>query len=101
MQKFSLVYCQSENSATSQTWKILPNMVFPPILGWGGGGGVNGGVLSMRMQGYPGLFFCLPGFSPYMGREERRVQVFDYLLVGTSLTVQMSSIFGFVFPEHK
>ena len=28
---------------------------------------------------YPGLFFRPPGFSPYMGREERRVQ-------GTGLT---------------
>ena len=27
---------------------------------------------------YPGLFFCPPGFSPYMGREERRVQGLDY-----------------------
>ena len=26
---------------------------------------------------YPGLFFCPPGFSPYMGREERRVQGLD------------------------
>ena len=28
---------------------------------------------------YPGLFFRPPGFSPYMGREERRVQELDYL----------------------
>ena len=27
---------------------------------------------------YPGLFFHPPGFSPYMGREERRVQGVDY-----------------------
>ena len=26
---------------------------------------------------YPGLFFPTPGFSPYMGREERRVQGLD------------------------
>ena len=26
---------------------------------------------------YPGLFFRLPGFSPYKGREERRVQGLD------------------------
>ena len=43
-QKLLLVYYHSENRATSQIWKILPNMVFPPI--WG----KNGGVLSMRMQ---------------------------------------------------
>ena len=28
---------------------------------------------------YPGLFFRPPGFSPYKGREERRVQGLDYL----------------------
>ena len=28
---------------------------------------------------YPGLFFRTPGFSPYMGREERRVQGLDYV----------------------
>ena len=27
---------------------------------------------------YPGLFFRPPGLSPYMGREERRVQGLDY-----------------------
>ena len=27
---------------------------------------------------YPGLFFRPPGFSPYKGREERRVQELDY-----------------------
>ena len=26
---------------------------------------------------YPGLFFRSPGFSPYIGREERRVQGLD------------------------
>jgi len=36
--------CHSENRATSQIWKILPNMVFPRF------GGKNGVVLSMRMQ---------------------------------------------------
>jgi len=29
---------------------------------------------------YPGLFFRTPGFSPYMGREERRVQGLDYFI---------------------
>ena len=33
MQKLLLVCCHSENRATSQIWKVLPNMVFPPI--WG------------------------------------------------------------------
>ena len=34
MQKLLLVYYHSENRATSQIWKVFPNMVFPPI--WGG-----------------------------------------------------------------
>ena len=33
MQKLLFVYYHSENRATSQIWKVLPNMVFPPI--WG------------------------------------------------------------------
>ena len=45
MQKLLLVYYYSKTYATSEIWKVLPNMVFPPI--WGG---KNGGVLSMRMQ---------------------------------------------------
>ena len=31
----------------------------------------------------PGLFFRTPGFSPYMGREERRVQGLDYVMSRT------------------
>ncbi len=44
MQKLLLVYYYSENHATSEIWKLLPNMVFLSF--WG----KNGGVLSMRMQ---------------------------------------------------
>jgi len=33
---------------------------------------------------YPGLFFRPPGLSPYMGREERRVQGLDYWTSSTS-----------------
>ena len=40
-------------------------------------GGKNGGVLSMRMQVILDSSFRTPGFSPYMGREERRVQGLD------------------------
>ena len=36
-------------------------------------GGKHGGVLSMRMQ-----VILDSSFSPYMGREERRVQGLDY-----------------------
>ena len=41
-------------------------------------GGKNGGVTSMRMQVILDSSFRPPGFSPYMGREERRVQGLDY-----------------------
>ena len=33
---------------------------------------------------YPGFFFPPPGFSPYMGREERRVQGLDYSMVSSN-----------------
>ena len=39
------------------------------------------------------LFFCLPGFSPYMRREERRVQGLDYFELG-SLDRLLSSFLG-------
>ena len=71
------IYYYSENRATSQIWKVLPNMVFPPILGGGGG---NGGVLSMRMQAIPDFLFARPGSVPMWGREERRVQGLDCIL---------------------
>ena len=37
---------------------------------------------------YPGLFFRSPGFSPYMGREERRVRGLDYISVGVISTLR-------------
>ena len=46
---------------------------FPPI--WGGKFRPSEHVHAS----YPGLFFRPPGFSPYMGREERRVQGLDYI----------------------
>ena len=61
MQKLLLVYYHSENRATSQIWKILPNMVFPPI--WG----KNGGVLGMRMQVILDSSFARPGSAPVWG----------------------------------
>ena len=40
---------------------------------------------------YPGLFFRPPGFSPYMRREERRVQGLDYFESGLGFrTVRLS-----------
>ena len=50
---------------------------------------------------YPGLFFRPPGFSPFMGREERRVQGLDYLIqccVGAVVCaveeIEKSTLFG-------
>ena len=43
-------------------------------------------VLGMRMQvilDFPGLFFRPPGFSPYIGQEERKVQGLDYFWRGS------------------
>ena len=57
--------------ASSRIWKVLPNMVFPPI--WG----EKWRRSEHAHASYPGLFFRPPGFSPYMGREERRVQGLD------------------------
>ena len=71
MQQLILVCCHSENRATSQIWKVLPNMVFPPI--WG----EKWRRFEHAHASYPGLFFRPPGLSPYMGREERRVQGLD------------------------
>ena len=45
---------------------------FPPI--WG----KKWGRSEHAHVSYPGLFFRPPGFSPYKGREERRVQGLDY-----------------------
>ena len=49
-------------------------MVFSRILGgkWRGSEHAH--------ASYPGLSFRSPGFSPYVGREERRVQGLDYTL---------------------
>ena len=71
MQKLSFVYHYSENRATSRIWKVLPNMVFPLI--WGG----KWRRSEHAHASNPGLSFRPPGFSPYMGREERRVQGLD------------------------
>ena len=72
MQKLLLVYYYSENRAASRIWNVLPNIVFPPI--WG-----------EKMAEFwecacklSWTLFSPAGFSPYMGREERRVQGLDY-----------------------
>ena len=62
IQKITL---QAESETCFQIW------FFPRF------GGKNGGVPSMRMQVILDSSFRPPGFSPYMGREERRVQGLD------------------------
>ena len=75
MQKLLLVCCHSENRATSQIWKVLPNMVFPP--NWGE---KNGVVLSMRMQVILDSSFARPGWAPIWGgkKEEFRDWTIDW-----------------------
>ena len=84
------IYYYSENRDTSRIWKVLPNMFlfsrffvfFFVLFFFGGGGGGGGWRRSEHVHAsYPGL---VPGlsfrpleFSPYMGREERRVQGLD------------------------
>ena len=72
MQKLLLVYCYSENRATSRIWNVLPNMVFSRF------GGKKWWNSEHAHASYPELSFRPPGFSPYMGQEERRVQGLDY-----------------------
>ena len=48
---------------------------------------------------YPGLFFRPPGFSPYMGREESRVQGLDYggescNVIGGQINRKVSNFFS-------
>ena len=76
MQKLLFVYnYYSENRATSQIWKVFPNMVFPRF------GGRKWRRSEHAHASYPELSFRPPGFSPYMaGREERRVHGLDYTL---------------------
>ena len=70
MQKLLPVYYYSENQATSDVRKLLPNMVFPPL--WG----KKGGTMSMRMQFILDSLFAHSG-SALFGREERRAQGLD------------------------
>ena len=74
MQKLLLIFYEIVAYILSQIWKILPNMVFPPI--WG----KKWRRSEHAHASYPRLFFRTPGFSPYMRREERRVQGLDYVL---------------------
>ena len=70
MQKLLFVYYYSENRAKSgkyfQIWFSLDL-----------GGGGKWRRSEHAQVSYPGLSFRPPGFSPYMGREEKRVQGLD------------------------
>ena len=79
MQKLLLVYYHSENRATSQIWKVLPNMVFPPI--WGK---KNGGVLSMRMQVILDSSFACPGSAPIWGGKKGEFR--DWTTMGLTVS---------------
>ena len=68
-------------------------MIFSPDLE-----GKNGGVPSMRMQVILDSSFRPPGFSPYMGREERRVQGLDY--IGCRLQAENVRILKLVLLSH-
>ena len=61
MQKLLFVYYYSENYATREIWKVLPNMVFPRFEG------KNGGVLSMHMQVILASPFVRPCSAPIGG----------------------------------
>jgi len=88
--------CHSENRATSQIWKALPNMVFPPI--WG----EKWRRSEHAHASYPGLFFRTPGFSPYMGREERRVQGLDYWVTMPHVsTLNLIVLYCIVFVQKE
>ena len=77
MQKLLLVYYYSENRATREIWKVLPNMIFSPILGGGGRGEIRRRSEHAQAS-YPGLSFHPPGF----GRKESS---------GTGLVVSRTS----------
>ena len=61
-QKLLLVYCYSENRATSQIRKVFPNKAFFTRFG-----GKNGGVLSTRMRVVLDSLFARPGSAPIGG----------------------------------
>ena len=73
MQKLLLVYYYSAKSRCKPNLESTSKYDFFPDLG-----GKNGGVPSMHMQVILDSSFRPPGISPYMAREERRVQGLDY-----------------------
>ena len=68
---FSLMVFQGNCARGCAGHMIIPNKIFPPI--WG----EKWRRSEHAYASYPGLFFHPTGFSPYMGREESRVQGLD------------------------
>ena len=60
---------------------------FSPDLEGGGRGGGEWRRSEHAHASYPGLFFRPLGFSPYMGREKRRVQGLAYSIDGSSVVI--------------
>ena len=81
MQKLSFVYYYSENRATSRIWKVLPNMVFPPI--WR----KNGGACKLSWT-----LFSPARVQPLYGAGRKESS-------GTALP--LSSYANFIFSLHK
>jgi len=68
-----IVACMLSFRKSRRKPNLLPNMVFFLLFG-----GQKWRRSEHAHASYPGLFFRSPGLSPYMGREERRVQGLDY-----------------------
>ena len=72
MQKLLFVFHHSEIAPQAKSGKYFQILFFPRF------GGKKWRRSEHAHASYPGLFFRPPGFSPYMGREERGVQGLDY-----------------------
>ena len=79
-QKLLLVYYYSENRAINRIWKVLPNMVFPPI--WGG----KWWRFENAHASYLGLSFRPPGRKESSGTG---------LLVGLSKRLDLLGLHNF------
>ena len=88
MQKLLLV-CYQKIAPQAKSGKYFQIWFFPPFRGkkWRRSEHAH--------ASYPGLFFRTPGFSPYMGREERRVQGLDYCRYGPPYRLQISVFLWF------
>ena len=85
MQKLLLVFHHSEIAPQAKSGKYFQIWFFPRF------GGKKWRRSEHAHASYPGLFFRPPGFSPYMGREERGVQGLDYVKLKMALGAQKVS----------